>query len=180
MNKSTHHPFIIFFHWLTFGLIIISLFLIEFKNLLSKENLWHTIFIDYHMIIGQIILLVVVLRVITKLRVINPIEQEKTMSRKIKKIIHALIYVFMLGLPITGLLLVVLSGASIPMIGTFLNTFITENRVLHTCFQYIHIYLGRAIYCMVGAHIVMAVGKKYLLKDRTLMHILLSKATRSH
>jgi len=180
MNKSTHHPFIIFFHWLTFGLIIISLFLIEFKNLLSKENLWHSILINYHMIIGQIILFVIILRVITKLRVINPIEQEKTLSRKIKKIIHALIYVFMLSLPITGLLLVGLSGASIPMIGTFLNTIMTENQVLHTSIQYIHTYLGRAIYCIIGAHIIMAVGKKYLLKNRALMHILLSKATRSH
>jgi cytochrome b561 len=132
------------------------------------------------MIIGQIILLVVVLRVITKLSVINPIEQEKTLSRKIKKIIHALIYVFMLSLPITGLLLVGLSGASVPMIGTFLNTLITENQVLHTSFKCIHTYLGKAIYFIVGAHIIMAVGKKYLLKNRTLMHILLSKATRSH
>jgi len=180
MNKSTHHPFIIFFHWVTFGLIVLALFFIEFKNLLLKENLWHTIFINYHMIIGQIILLVVVLRVITKLSVINPIEQEKTLSRKIKKIIHALIYVFMLSLPITGLLLVGLSGASVPMIGTFLNTLITENQVLHTSFKCIHTYLGKAIYFIVGAHIIMAVGKKYLLKNRTLMHILLSKATRSH
>jgi cytochrome b561 len=180
MNKSTHHPFIIFFHWLTFGLILISLFLIEFKNVWSEDNLWYATFLKNHMIVGQIILMVVVLRVITKLMVVSPVEQEKTLSRKFKKIVHALIYVFMLGLPITGILLAGFSGASIPFVGTLLNGLLTENQVLHSSFQYIHTYLGKTIYFIVGAHIMMAIGKKYLLKDRTLLHILLSKATRSH
>lgn len=180
MNKSTHHPFIIFFHWLTFGLILLALFFIEFKNLLPKDNLWYANFLKCHVVIGQIILMVVVLRVITKLMVVSPIEQEKTLSRKFKKIIHALIYVFMLGLPITGILLVGFSGASIPLMGTILKGLVAENQVLHTSFQYIHTYLGKTIYFIVGAHIMMAIGKKYLLKDRTLLHILLSKATRSH
>jgi cytochrome b561 len=86
----------------------------------------------------------------------------------------------MLGLPITGILLAGFSGASIPFVGTLLNGLLTENQVLHSSFQYIHTYLGKTIYFIVGAHIMMAIGKKYLLKDRTLLHILLSKATRSH
>jgi cytochrome b561 len=132
------------------------------------------------MIIGQIILMVVILRVTTKLIVVSPIEQEKTLSRKFKKIIHTLIYMFMLGLPITGIMLVGFSGTSIPVMGTLLNGLVAESQELQTSFKYIHSYLGKTIYIIVGAHIMMAIGKKYLLKDRTLLHILLSKATRSH
>jgi cytochrome b561 len=180
MNKLTHHPFIIFFHWLTFGLILLALFFIELKNLLPKNNLWYANFLNYHTMIGQIILLVVVLRMITKLMVTSPVDQEKTLSRKIKKMIHALIYVFMLGLPITGILLVGFSGASIPFIGNLLNRLLAENQALHTSFQYIHTCWGKAIYFLVGAHIMMAIGKRCLLKDRTLFHFLLHRGTRSH
>ena len=80
MNKSTHHPLIIFLHWFTFILILGALLLIEIKNYVPRDNPWRADLKTYHMLIGQTILFVVLVRVISRFFVINPIEQQKTLS----------------------------------------------------------------------------------------------------
>jgi len=180
MNKTTHHPLIIFFHWLCFGLIIAALLLIEIKNFVPRDNPWRADLKTYHMLLGQIILLVVILRVMTKLVVINPIEQEKTLARLFKKIIHACLYIFMLGMPITGILLMQSAGKPIPYFGDFYPNMIQESADLKKTFINIHEYLGNMIYVFIGAHAIMAIWRKYIMKEGAMQKILLSKASRSH
>ena len=180
MNKTTHHPLIIFFHWLCFGLIIAALLLIEMKNFVPRDNPWHADLKTYHMLLGQIILLVVMLRMMTKLMVINPIEQEKTLARFFKKIIHACLYIFMLGMPITGILLMQSAGKPIPYLGDFYPNMIQESSDLKKTFKYIHEYWGNTIYVFIGAHAIMAIWRKYIMKDGAMQKILLAKASRAH
>jgi cytochrome b561 len=180
MNKTTHHPLIIFFHWLCFGLIIAALLLIEIKNFVPRDNPWRADLKNYHMLLGQIILFVVMLRVVTKLVVINPIEQEKTLARFFKKIIHACLYVFMLGMPITGILLMQSAGKPIPYLGDFYPGMIQESVVLKETFKNIHEYWGNTIYLFIGAHAIMAIWRKYIMKEGAMQKLLVSKASRAH
>jgi cytochrome b561 len=180
MNKTTHHPLIIFFHWLCFGLIVAALLLIEIKNFIPRDNHWHADLKTYHMLLGQSILLVVILRMVTKLMVINPIEQEKTLARFFKKIIHACLYIFMLGMPITGILLMQSAGKPIPYLGDFYPSMIQESSGLKKTFKNIHEYWGNTIYLFIGAHAIMAIWRKYIMKDGIMQKILLSKASRAH
>jgi cytochrome b561 len=180
MNKSTHHPLIIFFHWFSFALILGALLLIEIKNYVPRDNPWRADLKTYHMLFGQMILLVVLLRVITRLFVINPIEQEKTLSRLFKKVIHACLYIFMLGMPMTGILLMQSAGKPIPYFGDLYPMLIQENVDLKKTYKYIHECWGNAIYFFIGAHAIMAIWREYIIKDGTLQKMLLAKATRSH
>ncbi len=180
MNKSTHHPLIIFLHWFTFALILAALLLIEIKNFVPRDNLWRLDLKTYHMLIGQMIFVAVLVRVITRLFVINPIEQEKTLSRLLKKIMHAFLYIFMLGMPLTGVLLMQSAGKPIPYFGDLYPIFIQENLGLKQTYKYIHEYWGNAIYLFIGAHAIMAIWREYVMKDGTLQKMLLSKATRAH
>ena len=180
MNKTTHHPLIIFFHWLCFGLIIAALLLIEVKNFVPRDNPWRADLKTYHMLLGQIILLVVMLRVMTKLVVINPIEQEKTLARFFKKIIHACLYVFMLGMPITGILLMQSAGKPIPYFGDLYPGMIQESADLKKTFKNIHEYWGNTIYLFIGAHAIMAIWRKYIMKEGAMQKLLVSKASRAH
>ena len=180
MNKSTHHPLIIFFHWFSFALILGALILIEVKNYVPRDNPWRTDLKTYHMLIGQMILLVVLLRIITRIFVINPIEQEKSVSRVFKKMIHACLYIFMLAMPVSGIMLMQSAGNPIPYFGDLYPVLTHANINYAKAYKYIHIYLGNAIYLFIGAHAIMAIWREYIIKDGILQKMLLSKATRSH
>jgi len=180
MNKSTHHPLIIFLHWFSFALILGALLLIEIKNYVPRDNPWRADLKTYHMLIGQMILFVVLVRVITKFFVINPIEQEKTLSRLFKKVIHACLYIFMLGMPVTGILLMQSAGKPIPYLGDIYPILLQENVNHKKTFKYIHEYWGNAIYFFIGAHAIMAIWREYVTKDGTLQKMLVSKVTRAH
>ena len=180
MNKSTHHPLIIFFHWFSFALILGALILIEVKNYVPRDNPWRTDLKTYHMLIGQMILLVVLLRIITRIFVINPIEQEKSVSRVFKKMIHACLYIFMLAMPVSGIMLMQSAGNPIPYFGDLYPVLTHANINYAKAYKYIHIYLGNAIYLFIGAHAIMAIWREYIIKDGRLQKMLLSKATRSH
>jgi cytochrome b561 len=180
MNKSTHHPLIIFFHWFSFALILGALLLIEIKSFVPRDNPWQADLKTYHMLIGQMILLIVLLRIITRLFVINPIEQEKTLSRALKKMIHACLYLFMLAMPVSGIMLMQSAGKPIPYFGDLYPAFTHAHIDLAKTYKYIHIYLGNAIYLFIGAHAIMAVWREYVMKDGPLQKMLLPKATRAH
>jgi len=180
MNKSTHHPLIIFLHWFSFILILGALLLIEIKNYVPRDNPWRADLKTYHMLIGQMILFVVLVRVATKFFVINPIEQEKTLSRLFKKVIHACLYIFMLGMPVTGILLMQSAGKPIPYFGEIYPILLEENVNLKKSFKYIHEYWGNAIYFFIGAHAIMAIWRQYVMKDGTMQKMLVAKATRAH
>ncbi len=180
MNKSTHHPLIIFFHWLSFALILGALLLIEIKNYVPRDHPWLVDLKTYHMLIGQMILLVVLVRIITRLFVINPIEQEKTLSRAFKKSIHFCLYIFMLGMPVTGILLMQSAGNPVPYFGNLYPVLTQANIELAKTYKYIHVYWGNAIYLFIGSHAIMAIWRQYVLKDGPLQKMLLSKATRAH
>jgi cytochrome b561 len=180
MNKSTHHPLIIFFHWFSFTLILGALLLIEIKNYVPSDNPWRTNLTTYHMLLGQTILLVVLLRIITRLFVINPIEQEKTVSRVFKKMMHACLYIFMLAMPVSGIMLMQSAGNPIPYFGDLYPALTQVNIGLAKAYKYIHIYLGNAIYLFIGAHAIMAIWREYVMKDGPLQKMLLPKATRAH
>jgi cytochrome b561 len=180
MNKSTHHPLIIFLHWFTFILILGALLLIEIKNYVPRDNPWRADLKTYHMLIGQTILFVVLVRVISRFFVINPIEQQKTLSRLFKKVIHACLYIFMLGMPVTGILLMQAAGKPIPYFGDIYPILLQENVDLKKTFKYIHEYWGNAIYFFIGAHAIMAIWRQYVTEDNSIQKILISKATRAH
>jgi len=180
MNKSTHHPLTIFFHWFSFALILGALLIIEIKNYVPIDNPWRTDLTVYHSLLGQMILLVVLLRIISRLFVINPIEQEKTVSRVLKKMIHACLYIFMLAMPVSGIMLMQSSGNTIPYFGDLYPALTHANIDFAKIYKYSHIYLGKAIYLFIGAHAIMAIWREYVMKDGPIQKTLLSKATRAH
>ena len=94
--------------------------------------------------------------------------------------IHACLYIFMLAMPVSGIMLMQSAGNPIPYFGDLYPVLTHANINYAKAYKYIHIYLGNAIYLFIGAHAIMAIWREYIIKDGILQKMLLSKATRSH
>ena len=92
MNKSIHHPLIVIFHWLSFALIMMALVLIEVKNYVPRENPWRADLKTYHMLVGQLIFLLVLLRVVAKCFTPHPQDKDPILQKLLKHIIHFCLY----------------------------------------------------------------------------------------
>jgi cytochrome b561 len=72
------------------------------------------------------------------------------------------------------------AGKPIPYFGDFYPSMILESTDFKKTFINIHEYLGNMIYVFIGAHAIMAIWRKYIMKEGAMQKILLSKASRSH
>jgi len=93
---------------------------------------------------------------------------------------HACLYIFMLAMPVSGIMLMQSAGNPIPYFGDLYPALTQVNIGLAKAYKYIHIYLGNAIYLFIGAHAIMAIWREYVMKDGPLQKMLLPKATRAH
>ena len=177
MQKNTHHPLIVIFHWFSFFLIMLALALIEIKNYVPRDNPWRADLKTYHMLVGQIIFLVVFCRVLAKFFIQQAHDADESYKRAFKKIIHLCLYIFMIGMPITGILLMQSAGKPIPYFNDIYPQFIENDLDVKKTFKYIHEYWGNAIYFFIGLHALVAIWREYVLKDGTLQKMLLTKAS---
>ena len=153
-----------------------ALVLIEVKNYVPRENPWRADLKTYHMLVGQLIFLLVLLRVVAKCFTPHPQDKDPILQKLLKHIIHFCLYVFMIGMPITGVLLMQSAGKPIPYFNEFYPQFIEKNMDLKKTFKYIHEYWGNAIYFFIGAHALAAIWREYIFKDGTLQKMLLTKS----
>jgi superoxide oxidase len=180
MQKASHHPFIVICHWLTFALIMVALVLIEVKNYVPRDNPLRADLKTYHMLVGQFIFLVVIFRVIAKFFIPQPQEIDKSFKKYFKNSIHLCLYIFMIGMPITGILLMQSAGKPIPYFNDLYPLFVEKDLDLKKTLIYIHEYWGNAIYFFIGLHAIVALWREYILKDGTLQRMFLVKKAGSH
>jgi superoxide oxidase len=180
MQKASHHPFIVICHWLTFALIMVALVLIEVKNYVPRDNPWRADLKTYHMLVGQFIFLVVIFRVIAKFFIPQPQEIDQSFKKYFKNSIHLCLYIFMIGMPITGILLMQSAGKPIPYFNDLYPLFVEKDLDLKKTLKYIHEYWGNAIYFFIGLHAIVALWREYILKDGTLQRMFLVKKAGSH
>jgi len=83
----------------------------------------------------------------------------------------------MIGMPITGILLMQSAGKPIPYFNEIYPQFIEKDLDVKKTFKYIHEYWGNAIYFFIGLHALVAIWREYVLKDGTLQRMLLPKAS---
>jgi cytochrome b561 len=169
MRTSRYHPTSIFLHWAIFLLMATALTLIEYRGFLPKGDALKTPLRDAHMLAGQLVLLFVVFRIAARFIFGVPsLQSGPRWQMWTAHIVHALLYILMLGLPITGILFNQAAGRDVSFIGWVLPHLIAPDKALGHTLHDVHEWLGNAVYYVVGLHILGALWHQFVRRDGAL------------
>ncbi|OJX11212.1 MAG: hypothetical protein BGO77_07535 [Caedibacter sp. 37-49] len=162
------------FHW-AMAILIISMLIVGYMMTgIQNPELKMRIY-DIHKASGVTLLVLVMLRLLWKLNNIAPMLPNKTpfWQVMVSKASTVLLYVMMFLMPISGLLMSLLSGYAINYFGFFkIAPFFLETTLAGSIAYHIHIYSSYALVMLIAMHIVAAFYHHLVLKDNILRRII--------
>ena len=161
-------------HWVMLLLLIAVYACIELRVFFPKGSDLRTALKTWHFMLGVSVFVLVSIRLTVHL--INPVDLiESAMpgwSTFISKLMQITLYIFMIGMPLAGWLLLSAEGKPIPFFGLQLPALISENKDLAELIKEIHATSGTVGYFLIGLHALAALFHHYVLKDNTLRRVL--------
>jgi cytochrome b561 len=128
----------------------------------------------WHFMLGLLVFVLVWLRIAARFSGPTPdITPEPAKLQMISaKLLHLALYVLMIGMPITGWLLLSATGKVIPFFGLELPALIGENKELGKQIKEVHEFVGTTGYYLLGLHVVASLYHHYIKLDDTLTRML--------
>lgn len=152
-------------HWLIFVLFVVALATIEYRDDIPKGDPLRDQLRLIHMTAGQLVLILVVIRLLARQLLGVPAELSMpTIQRLGAKAVHVLLYVVMFGLPITGILFTQAGGRDVVFFGTTLPVLMAKDQALRGPIKEVHEFMGNAVYFLVGLHILGALWHQFFDK----------------
>ena len=94
------------------------------------------------------------------------------LQRLSSRLLHLALYVLMIGMPLTGWLVLSAAGKPVPFFGLELPALIGENKALAKQIKQLHETVGTMGYVLIGLHVVAALHHHYIKRDDTLLRML--------
>ncbi|WP_262965590.1 cytochrome b [Methylobacter psychrophilus] len=161
-------------HWIMLLLLIAVYACIELRVFFPKGSDLRTGLKTWHFMLGLSVFVLASLRLTARLT--NPVDLiELAMpwwSKFLSKAMQITLYVFMIGMPLAGWLLLSAEGKPIPFFGLQLPALIGESKDLAELIKEIHATSGTVGYFLIGLHALAALFHHYVLKDSTLTRML--------
>ncbi len=161
-------------HWIMLLLLIAVYACIELRVFFPKGSDLRTALKTWHFMLGLSVFILASLRLTARLT--NPVDLiELAMpwwSKFLSKLMQITLYVFMIGMPLAGWLLLSAEGKPIPFFGLQLPALMAESKELAELIKEIHATTGTIGYFLIGLHAAAALFHHYVLKDNTLLRIL--------
>ncbi len=161
-------------HWLMLLLFIAVYGTIELRELFEKGSDPREALKTWHFMLGMLVFLLVWLRLAARLSGPTPAIQPAppAWQQLSSKALHLALYLLMIGMPITGWLLLSASGKPIPFFGLELPALIGEDKELAKAIKELHEFVGTAGYYLIGLHAAAAFYHHYVVRDDTLTRML--------
>ena len=140
--------------------LVISMLIVGFAMTNSTFN--PTLYF-FHKSFGVLVLMLVIFRIVWKL-----LNKKTKVASKIAKLGHLTLYVFMLLMPISGILMSLYKGYSVKFFNLFVIKALEVNNMLANTFHQIHEVSGILFTLLIIGHIFMAFYHQFILKDGTL------------
>lgn len=173
MNSQRYHPVSAAIHWLMFLLIATALAAIEVRGNLPKTDTLRDTLKNLHMLAGQLVLLFLLFRLAARLAFAAPRELPGARWQIASAhAVHAILYLMMLALPLSGIVLYQSGGKDVSFFGILLPHIVAADKSLHGNVHEVHEFLGNAIYFVVGLHILAAVWHHFIKRDATVLRML--------
>jgi cytochrome b561 len=161
-------------HWIMLLLLIAVFACIELRGLFPKGSDPREAMKIWHYMLGLSVLALVSLRL--AVHIIGPspdIEPNPPKWQKLfARVMHLALYVFMIGMPLAGWLMLSATGKPIPFFGLHLPALISENEPLAKLIKEVHKTAGTVGYFLIGLHAAAALFHHYIVKDNTLRRML--------
>ena len=172
LSTGSYNRYSRYLHWLIAGLILFMIFLGwrigDHDSLrLSRVNL--------HKSVGILILLLSFVRIAFRLAYKAPPEPPMPAWQALAaKALHLGFYVVMIGMPLTGWLMVSTSAREIPFFGLFPvpHLPVPQTQDAHEFFETFHGLIAKLIiYAMVPLHVIAALKHQFIDKDSVVEHM---------
>ena len=176
-SHSRYNAVSIALHWIMFLLIAATFTFIELRVLFEKGTEARDAMKMWHFMLGLSIFFLVWLRIVVRIFTPYPAIEPapKAWQHKIAKAVHGILYLFMLGMPLGGWLILSGEGKPIPFFGLELPALIEPNKELAHSVEEIHETVGAIGYWLIGLHAAAALFHHYVIKDNTLTRMLPGK-----
>lgn len=173
-TAARYGSFSIGIHWLMFLLFIALYGSIELRELFEKGSDPREMLKTWHFMLGLLVFLLVWFRIAGRFSGPTPAIHPApgAMQMWSAKLLHLALYVLMIGMPLTGWLLLSAAGKPIPFFGLELPALIEANKDLAKQIKEMHELVGTAGYFLIGLHVVGALYHHLIQHDNTLLRIL--------
>lgn len=167
------NPVIIALHWLMLLLIVAVYVFMEFRGIFPKGSEPREFMKSLHFMLGMSVFFLVLLRLVVRVstKVPDIIPEPKSIEKLLAKIVHIALYMFMIGMPLLGWLILSANGKAVPFFGLQLPMLISENKELGKALYELHEIGGSLGYFLLGVHALAALFHHYVKKDNTLLRM---------
>ena len=159
-------------HWLMLLLIIAVYAAIEFREFYPKGSGPREALKAWHFMLGLSVLGLVWLRIVARLLWAAPHSDGPAWQQAVARVTHLALYLFMIGMPIAGWLILSAEGKSIPFFGFELPALVAKNEGFAERVEEVHELGGTIGYWLVGIHAAASLFHHYVLRDRVLARMI--------
>lgn len=174
-NTPTRYgSFAIALHWAMLLLIALVYLCIEVRGYFPKGSATRDALKTWHFMLGSTVFLLATVRLVVHLADSAPgiTPAPSRWQRIASRVVHLLLYGFMLAMPILGWLLLGAEGKSVPFFGLQLPVPIAQDPALAEPLEEIHETIGSAGYGLIGLHAAAALFHHAIRRDDTLRRML--------
>ena len=158
------------FHWsialLILGLLAVGFYMVGMEPAPFKYKIY-----GWHKALGITVIALAVLRIIWTLRTQKPkpLSTHKNWEKGLSKTIHIVLYLAMIGMPMSGWIMSSAGGYPVSFFGLFeVPSIVEKNKELGALANQIHEILGYVLIVCAGLHVVGALKHHVIDKDETL------------
>lgn len=173
-SSSRYHTLSIALHWLMFLLVAAVYAFIEFRVLFDKGSEPRETMKALHFMFGMSVFFLVWLRLLARFIYARPqISPAPHIAQQwAAKVVHWLLYAFLIGMPLAGWLILSAKGRTVPFFGLELPALIGPDKALSGEIQDWHAIVGEIGYYVIGLHALAALFHHYVLRNNTLRRML--------
>ena len=161
-------------HWLMLLLFIAIYATINLREIYEKGSDPREALKAWHFMLGLLAFALVWLRIAARFSGPTPVitPEPAKIQMLSAKLLHLTLYALMIGMPLTGWLLLSTAGKAIPFFGFELPALIGEDKDLSKQIKELHEFVGTMGYYLIGLHVIAALYHHYIKRDDTLTRIL--------
>ena len=161
-------------HWLMLLLFVAVYGTVELHEVFEKGSDLREALMIWHFTLGMLVFVLIWVRLAARLSGPTPaiVPEPPGLQQLSSKLLHLALYALMIGMPLTGWLMLSAAGKPIPFFGLELPALIGENKGLARQIKELHEVMGTTGYFLIGLHAVAALYHHYIKRDNTLTRML--------
>ncbi len=171
-NERIARPLLVL-HWLIASLFVVALGAIVARTQLINGHPWRPVLRSTHIVCGQLIWVLALVRVAVRWRhAMPPAKGVPRWASWAGNGAHLVLYLVMLGQPLTGVLFMQAGDKTVSIFGWALPALVGSDKELHSQLKELHQTVGNAFYALIGVHVAAALWHHFWLKNETLRRML--------